>query len=193
MSVHHYQPIPVWKLFIFLRLQSRHTNDNVMFFTAKTDPHRPFRMKQLFSEVHVETKRANLQKTQVGWWTGIVSGMQTGQFICYYLLNLPVLHPFHIIQCRKCLNTVQIMVDKPFLACYSGWDQWSIKLREPYHSVMKEQEKKASKKAKLCTSMCVLFLIQLYSMSGLQPDINHQLRHRMRSTTSHWTALNRGR
>ncbi len=24
------------------------------------------------------------------------------------------LHPIHIIQCRKSLNTVQIMVDKPF-------------------------------------------------------------------------------
>ncbi len=54
---------------------------------------------------------------------------------------------------------------------------------------MKEQEKKARKKARLCTSVCVLadvlFLIELYSMSGLEPDINHQLRQHMLSTTSH--------
>ncbi len=37
MSVHLCPEIPVWKLLIFLRLQSRHTNDNVMFFTAKTN------------------------------------------------------------------------------------------------------------------------------------------------------------
>lgn len=56
-------------------------------------------------------------------------------------------------------------------------------------SVKREQEKKESKKARLCTSMCVLadvlFLIELYSLSGLEPDINHQLRQHMLSTTSH--------
>lgn len=72
---------------------------------------------------------------------------------------------------------------EPFLACYSGWDQWTIKLKEPY------QEKKESKAARLWSSMCVLadvlFLIELYSVSGLEPDINHQLRQH--STTSHFT------
>lgn len=86
---------------------------------------------------------------------------------------------FHTIQCKKyCADYVE-----PFLACYSGWDQWTIKLKEPY------QEKKESKTVRLCTSMCVLadvlFLIELYLVSGLEPDINHQLRQH--STTSHFT------
>lgn len=93
--------------------------------------------------------------------------------------NIPFLYLFHTIQCKKyCADYVE-----PFLACYSGWDQWNIKLKEPY------QEKKESKTVRLCTSMCVLadvlFLIELYLVSGLEPDINHQLRQH--STTSHFT------